>query len=205
MSSRVLILFAHPALTKSRVHRPLRDAVHDLSGVTFHDLYDHYPDFVIDAKAEQERLVSHDVIVFQHPFYWYSVPALLREWQDRVLEHGFAFGDGGTALQGKITLSVLSTGGGPEAYAAGRADRFTVRQLLAPLEQTARLCGMTFLAPFIFFGPETATDDGLAACAARYRRLVIALRDGTLDIAAARAGEKLEAVPDPQPAEGAAA
>jgi glutathione-regulated potassium-efflux system ancillary protein KefG len=187
------------------VNRRLAEAVRHLPGVTFHDLYDRYPDFVIDAKAEQELLAAHDVIIVQHPFYWYSVPALLREWQDAVLEHGFAFGEGGTALRGKVTVSVLSTGGSAESYAPGRGDRFTVRQLLAPFEQTARLCGMMFLAPCIFHGPDTETEDGLAHCAERYRRLVEALREGTLDLAVARMGENLNARLDALIAKGAAA
>jgi len=191
MSARVLILFAHPALVKSRVNRRLADAVRRLPGVTFHDLYDRYPDFSIDVKAEQALLAAHEVIVLQHPFYWYSVPALVKEWQDLVLEHGFAYGEGGTALRGKPAVSVLSTGGPAESYRPGLADRFTVRQLLAPFEQTARLCGMPFLAPCIFYSSDTKTDDGLTDCAVRYQRLVEALRDGALDIAAARNGENL--------------
>jgi len=45
------------------------------------------------------------MIVFHHPFYWYSSPAILKEWQDLVLEYGFAYGHEGTALRGKKSLS----------------------------------------------------------------------------------------------------
>ena len=68
--SRILVLFAHPALEKSRVNRRLVQAVRDLDGVTLHDLYEAYPDLDIDVAREQELLTLHDVIVFQHPFYW---------------------------------------------------------------------------------------------------------------------------------------
>ena len=64
----------------------------------------------IDVRAEQELLVSHDVIVSQHPFYWYSSPALLKEWQDLVLEHGWAYGRGGTKLTGKILFNAITAG-----------------------------------------------------------------------------------------------
>ena len=63
-----------------------------MEGVRLHDLYEAYPDFLIDVEAEQALLLEHDVIVFQHPVYWYSSPAILKEWQDLVLEHGFAYG-----------------------------------------------------------------------------------------------------------------
>ncbi len=66
---RVLILFAHPALEKSRMHRRLVAERPALPRLTFHDLYEAYPAFDIDVAREQALLVAHDVIVFQHPFY----------------------------------------------------------------------------------------------------------------------------------------
>lgn len=193
MSKRVLILFAHPALQKSRVHRRLMAAVRDLPAVTFHDLYERYPDLHIAVEVEQRLLTGHDAIVFQHPFYWYSSPAILKEWQDLVLEYGFAYGDGGTALMGKPMVTMLSTGGPEESYRAENVNRFSVRQLLAPFEQTARLCGMDYLPPAIIHGTEGLSDAELAAHADDYRRLVVALRDDTLDFAAARRCERLNA------------
>ncbi len=86
----LLVLFAHPAFHKSRVNRVLTRFVKETEGVTFHDLYEAYPDFHIDVAREQALLVRHDVIVFHHPFFWYSTPAILKEWQDLVLEHGWA-------------------------------------------------------------------------------------------------------------------
>ena len=82
---RVLVLFAHPAVQKSRLNVRLAAAACGLPGVTFHDLYETYPDFNIDVPAEQARLEAHEVIVLQHPFYWYSGPALLKEWLDQNL------------------------------------------------------------------------------------------------------------------------
>ena len=104
---RVLILFAHPVLERSRVNRRLLDAIRDVEGVTIRDLYEDYPTLFIDVKREQADLVEHDIIVFQHPFYWYSCPAILKDWQDLVLEHGWAYGVGGNQLRGKITLNAI--------------------------------------------------------------------------------------------------
>jgi glutathione-regulated potassium-efflux system ancillary protein KefG len=142
---RILVLFAHPAIHKSRINRVLADAIRDLPGVTFHDLYDAYPDFHIDVHREQELLLDHDVVVFHHPFFWYSTPAILKEWQDLVLQHGWAYGSEGKALVGKLLVSVISTGGRESAYQAEGHNRFTMRELLAPIEQTAHLCGMPSL------------------------------------------------------------
>ena len=100
MANRVLIQFAHPALQKSRVNRRLIAAVQNLENVTINDLYEEYPDFFVDVQREQELLLSHDIIVFQHPFYWYSCPALVKQWEDLVLQYGFAFGAQGTSSTG---------------------------------------------------------------------------------------------------------
>jgi glutathione-regulated potassium-efflux system ancillary protein KefG len=189
---RVLVLFAHPALERSRVNRRLAEAVTGLPDVTVHDLYEAYPDFDVDVEREQALLVAHDVLVVQHPFYWYSTPALVKQWEDLVLEHGWAYGSGGTALHGKLWVQAVTTGGRDTAYRTDGHNRFTMRQLLAPLEQTARLCGMTFLAPFVVHGTHLMTPQDIAAHASAYRRLVEALRAGTLDVPAAQRAARLD-------------
>jgi len=176
----VLVLFAHPALEKSRVNRPLLAAARGVDGVHVHDLYEAYPDFHIDVGREQTLLVEHDVVVLQHPFYWYSTPALVKEWFDLVLEHGWAYGRKGTALRGKRLLNVVTTGGREDAYCEAGRNRFTVRQLLAPVEQTARLCGMRYLPPFVVHGTLAIDADEVDAHVADYRRLLEGLRDDTL-------------------------
>jgi glutathione-regulated potassium-efflux system ancillary protein KefG len=189
---RVLVLFAHPVLERSRVNRRLVDTLRGLPGVTIHDLYEVYPTFAIDVPREQALLREHDVIVFQHPFYWYSTPAILKEWQDLVLEHGWAYGPGGTALRGKITLNAISTGGPAAAYQSGGYNRFTVRQLLAPWEQTANLCEMRFLAPFVVHAAlRVVGDDDLGERRLGYRRLIEGLRDERIDLERAQRAQNL--------------
>lgn len=175
--NRILVLFAHPALEKSRVNRKLMAAVRDLPGVTFHDLYEAYPEFDIDVRREQSLLVEHDLIVLQHPFFWYSTPALLKEWQDLVLEHGWAYGSEGRMLEGKRALSVVTTGGSEPAYEPNGHNRFTMRQFLAPIAQTFRLCGVEYLPPFVVHGTHGMTAEKVRSHADDYRRLVEALRE----------------------------
>jgi glutathione-regulated potassium-efflux system ancillary protein KefG len=189
--NRVLILFAHPALEKSRVNRRLVAAVQGLEGVSFNDLYEAYPDFYVDVKHEQRLLETHDIIVFQHPLYWYSTPAMLKEWQDLVLEHGWAYGHEGAALHGKKLLTATTTGGREDAYQEKGHNRFTMRQLLAPIEQAAYLCGMDYLPPFVVHGTHELTDRGMRQHEQDYRRIVSALRDGLVDFDAARSFPRL--------------
>ncbi len=189
---KVLVQLAHPVLERSRVNRRLLAAIRGLPNITINDLYETYPTFEIDVKREQELLVAHDVIVFQHPFYWYSTPAILKEWQDLVLEHGWAYGVGGDKLRGKLTCNVISTGGPASAYQQGGRNRFTMRQLLSPWDQTAYLCGMKFLAPFTVHGSfRLGSDADVVPHSRAYRRLLEALRDDTIDLEAAAAAQLL--------------
>jgi glutathione-regulated potassium-efflux system ancillary protein KefG len=189
---RVLVLFAHPVLERSRVNTRLIGALRDLPGVTIHDLYEAYPTLGIDVVREQALLGEHDAIVFQHPFYWYSTPAILKEWQDLVLEHGWAYGPGGDALRGKVTLNAITAGGPAHAYRHDGYNRFTVRELLAPWEQTANLCGMRFLAPYVVHAAlRVASDEDLGGRHLGYRRLIEGLRDERIDLDRAARAQNL--------------
>lgn len=192
-SPGVLVLFAHPALQKSRVNRRLMREPQALEGVTFHDLYEAYPRLDIDVEREQELLVAHHTVVLQHPFYWYSTPSILKEWQDLVLEHGWAYGSEGRALRGKTLVNAVSTGGGEEAYCAEGFNRFSMMQLLAPLAQTAFLCGMRFLPPFAVHGTHAMPPEEIEAHARDYRRFLEALREGRVDLEAASALRRVNA------------
>jgi glutathione-regulated potassium-efflux system ancillary protein KefG len=190
--ARLLVLFAHPAFERSRVHRRLAAAATSLPGLTFHDLYEAYPDFDVDVRREQALLTAHDLVVLQHPMFWYSTPALVKQWEDLVLEHGWAYGTGGTALRGRRLLSVITTGGREASYRADGMNRFSVRELFRPLEQTALLCGMEYLPPFVVHGTHRLGEEEIASAASSYRRLLEALRDDRLDLEAA---SRLEVLP----------
>lgn len=174
----ILVLFAHPYPHRSRVNRPLREAVEDLPRVRVHDLYETYPDFFIDVKREQALLRRAGLVVLQHPFYWYSAPALLKQWLDVVLEYGFAIGREGTALHGKSLLSVVSTGHRAEAYGPEGKDRYTMTELLRPFEQTARHCGMEYLPPLVVHGVRHLSDADIDAHCERYRQRLLAFQHG---------------------------
>jgi glutathione-regulated potassium-efflux system ancillary protein KefG len=205
--SRVLVLFAHPALEKSRVNRRLVERARALEGVGFHDLYETYPDFDVDVKREQALLLAHDTVVLHHPFYWYGTPALVKQWQDLVLEHGWAYGTGGKALRGKRLVSAITTGGSEAAYQPEGYNRFTIRQLLAPIEQTARLCGMDYPPPFVVHGTHRLDGPEIERAAEEYGRFLSALCEDRVDFEAAldlpRINADLDRVLRPAPAAAA--
>jgi len=176
----IAILLFHPLIHKSRVNSKLIGAVSGMEGVTIRYMYDLYPDFHIDVKEEQQMLLEHDIIVWHHPFYWYSSPSLLKEWIDIVLQHGFAFGREGKALTGKKVLTAISSGGSREVYREGGAVNYSIRQLLAPFEQTANLCKLDYLPPFVVHGTHLLDDQGISKAANEYKRIITALRDDKL-------------------------
>jgi glutathione-regulated potassium-efflux system ancillary protein KefG len=187
---KILLLFAHPALKRSRVNAALRAAVEGLPGITVHDLYACYPDFLIDVAHEQSLCLAHDVIILQHPFYWYSTPAITKEWLDLVLEHGWAYGQTGRALEGKLFFQVLTAGGDARAYSPEGSNRYSICELTLPLRATANLCRMHWLPPYAVLGVHRGLPQAeLARHAADFRRTLEALRDGRLDLA--RIGEQM--------------
>lgn len=180
---KVLVLYAHPSQHWSEVNTPLFAAAQKIDGVTAIDLYADYPSFDIDVEREQRRLLEHDVVIFQFPLYWYSTPSILKEWQDLVLEYGFAYGEQANALQGKPFLCVLTAGGKEEAYQTDGYNRLTIREFLRPIERMAEVTGMQYLPPFAMFGARTAKEEKRVELYVRqYRQLLNALVEETLDL-----------------------
>lgn len=160
MPNRILILFAHPLFEKSNANMAMVQHIPVSENITFHDLYEEYPDFDIDVKREQELLSKHDIIIWHHPMYWYSCPPLMKQWIDMVLEHGWAYGKKGLALKDKIIFQAITTGGNKENYCETGRDRYSIPDLLEPFNQTAKVCNMEYLPPFVVHGTHNMTEDG---------------------------------------------
>lgn len=185
---RVLVYQAHPGAQHSHANAAMDAATQSVDGIEFVDLYATYPRFDIDVAKEQARILESDAILFQYPLFWYSTPSIIKEWQDLVLQHGFAYGSDGDKLTGKI-LSLGVTCGAPEqAYGAEGYNGFALRTLLTPMEQTARLCHMQFLSPYVLYGALAKREaNALGPHAEGWRRWLIGLRDDTVDLAKANA------------------
>ncbi len=133
----VLVLLAHPNIDESHANKLIINELKQIKTVAVRDLSKLYPDFKINVEAEHDALLKANIIVFQFPLFWYSVPPILKQWMDSVLTHGFAFGENGDRLKDK-ELWVSVTAGGPEdSYSSNGYNNYKLEQLLYPLYQTA--------------------------------------------------------------------
>lgn len=77
--------------------------------------------FAPDIRAEVEKLIWCDMLILQFPLWWWSVPAILKGWIDRVLVNGVAYGKGRRmdtgGLKGRRAMLALTTGCYPEMVA----------------------------------------------------------------------------------------
>ena len=165
-----LILGFHPHLQNgSRVNARL---IAELKAqgeedITIRDEYAEYPNFAVNVDHEHELLEAADSVILQFPFYWYSSPALLKEWEDRVITAGWAYG-GSYALRGKELKLVVTTGSGAAKYQKDGEYGRTMDDLLSPFEVVAYKVGMEYAKPFLVQGTATITDDALDQAAADY-------------------------------------
>ena len=190
--ARLIVYYAHPGHKHSHANRAMARAAGGVEGITFVDLYADYPRFDIDVNVEQRRLLEHDVVLFQFPVFWYSTPSIVKEWQDLVLEHGFAYGTDGDRLAGKRLMLAVTAAGPREAYTHKGYQHYPIRTFLTPLEQTARLCKMRFSAPYVLYSSLRAPTTGeLQRHVDGYRHLLEAIRDDRFDFDAA---ERMEVI-----------
>lgn len=145
---QTLVISGHPNLSASYANKIILDEITKANlNIMIRKLDALYPEYRIDVEREQRALLEADTIVLQFPFYWYSVPALLKKWIDDVFCYGFAYGSTGTKLRGKDFLLSFTIGGPSESYTPLGFNHFPIRELLHPLEQTAYLSGMIWNDP----------------------------------------------------------
>lgn len=175
---QILHYMGHPSPSSSRINAAMWQSALQVEGVTHIDLYREYPRYDINVPLEQKRLREHDVVVLQFPLFWYSCPALVKEWIDMVWARGFAYGDGGVELHGKTMLLAISINSSLSAYRLNVHQQIDLRSTLSPFELAAQWAGMSYLPPYILCAAAHA-DPG--AHAAGFARVLAALRDNRLN------------------------
>jgi NAD(P)H dehydrogenase (quinone) len=131
--------------------------------------------FAVDIESELQKLAWCDAMIWQFPLWWFTVPAVLKGWVDRVFAMGRAYGPGKVyangPFQGKRALLSLTTGGGAADYQPGGLQG-DLAGILRPLHRgMLQFTGFKVLAPQVVYGPvrlsQAERKTLLAAWAAR--------------------------------------
>lgn len=180
--SKILLVTAHPRLEKSRNNIRLMKAADTMDHVVIRDLYELYPRFFINTEKEQQYLEQSQVIILQHPFYWYGIPALMKQYLDMVFTHGWAYGKDGDQLKGKILFNALTTSGTRDSYHENEHNRFPLASYLIPYNQLAYVCRMHYLPPFVLHESGKATASESAKHARQFKTIIQILASGQPDL-----------------------
>ncbi|WP_335981095.1 NAD(P)H-dependent oxidoreductase [Streptomyces sp. CA2R106] len=140
-----------------------------------------------DVRAEQEKLLWADTVIFQFPLWWYSVPAILKGWVDRVFTFHFAYGVGEHSdtkygdrfgegsLAGRRALLSVTTGG-PASHYAARGINGPIDDLLFPIQHGILYYpGFEVLPPFVLHSTDRMTDEEYAAAAGAWEERLLTL------------------------------
>ena len=133
------MILAHPKIEDSIGNKVISEFFTQQSGVEIRHLGKLYPDFKIDMKVEQEALLKADTIIFQYPLFWYSAPAILKEWIDQVFQYGFAFGENSYNLEGKRLIVSFTMGSPKENY-----PHDIIEKIIFPFQGLASFCKMEY-------------------------------------------------------------
>ena len=117
--------------------------------------------FSLDIATEQEKLEWCDLMIWQFPLWWFTVPAILKGWVDRVFAYGRVYGEGRCyekgVFKGKKALLSLTTGGAFEAYQKNGMHG-DLEAILRPINRgMLEFVGFTVLAPQVIYGPVRMT------------------------------------------------
>jgi glutathione-regulated potassium-efflux system ancillary protein KefG len=160
MKNNILLLLFHPRLESSHVNNHVYNVL-TKQDIVIKDMYDLYPDFNIDVELEKTDLLNADIIIMQHPMYWYAAPPLYKQWIDLVLEYGWAYGKNGNKLRGKKVFHIVSSGGSYESYCREGKNVYSYHELMRPFELTYKLCHMEYFPPYIIPGANNLDKSNL--------------------------------------------
>lgn len=134
-----------------------------------------------DIQAELRKLMAADLLILSFPIFWFSVPAILKGWIDRVLISGACYGgrrfyDRG-GLLGKKALVACTLGGREHMFGPGAVHGEIEALLSSILRGTLAYVGMDVLRPFLGYHVPYLTADERAAILDQYQARLQSLQD----------------------------
>ncbi|WP_297890026.1 NAD(P)H-dependent oxidoreductase [Sulfurihydrogenibium sp.] len=172
-----LIVYAHPnpASFNAAIRKTVEETLHS-KGKTYHtvDLYELNFDPVLkpqdfqaimsgkvldDVKQQQSLVKEADTLVFIHPIWWYSMPAILKGYIDRVFSYGFAYKEEGDEIKPLLTdkkVIIINTMGEDEDSCNKRGMCDSLRMTIGGIFE---FCGMKVLKHKFFFAVPYVSDE----------------------------------------------
>lgn len=114
--------------------------------------------FTPDITAEQKKLLQADLLLFHFPFWWYSMPAVMKGYFDRVFSVGFAYG-GAEKLAGKKAIVCTTTGAGTDWLNDQQPPGNIQRIFHHILYGTFAFTGMHALEPFVVYHAKRLNEE----------------------------------------------
>jgi len=158
---KTLIVVIHPNINESKINKRWVNELENHPDLyTVHNLYQAYPDGIIDVEREQKLIEQHDKIILQFPLYWFNSPPLLKQWLDEVFTYGWAYGsNSGHKLRGRKFALAVSAGIKEEDFSRDGRYQHSLQEILLPFEMTAKYVEADYQPFYAFYGAEYEVSD----------------------------------------------
>ncbi|MFM4942610.1 NAD(P)H-dependent oxidoreductase [Aeromonas bivalvium] len=161
---KTLVIVSHAYPEQSTAIKALQKVAGSLDKVqvrNLESLYGHDTG-AIDVATEQAAAEAADRLVFLFPIHWFNVTPMLKAYLNQVWSHGWAFGPGGTALQGKEMQVVVTAGASALNYTQQGHIRSSMAEILSPMRASAHYVGMLYNPPLAFYDAMDMAAETLA-------------------------------------------
>jgi NAD(P)H dehydrogenase (quinone) len=127
-----------------------------------------------DIAAEQAKLSKADMVILQFPVWWFSMPAIMKGWADRVFARGYAYLPGRKydtgMFNGKLAMVACTTGTSADTYAPDGIDG-DILSVLWPIHNgLLRYSGFNVVTPYVAYMPGREDDATRARQLEAYRK-----------------------------------
>jgi len=157
---KTLIVIAHPNLKDSKVNRAwIKEAERYPDIFTIHNLYEIYPDELINIEKEQKLIEEHSSLILQFPIYWFNCPPLMKKWLDEVFTDGWAYGKNGNNLENRNVGLAVTAGISENNYSKSGKYKHSLKEILLPFEITFNYCSANYKGFNAFYSAEFEATD----------------------------------------------
>jgi NAD(P)H dehydrogenase (quinone) len=117
-----------------------------------------------DVLAQQRNVDWADLMILQFPLWWFSPPAIIKGWFERVFTRGWGYAPGHKFDRGhkvgKLAMLSLTTGTPAATYAPDGLDGDMLRLLWPVHNGFLRYLGLAVITPFLAYAPRGLDDQG---------------------------------------------